>query len=296
MQGGSTPEPSLPGSGDAGFGSGRAGEHSARTSASSDDGNSLWNDISGPYWMEDPSPVRRRSQQSNSGAGGLPAGRLPRDSRQAIAIFNKAKSAEKAVAELVKSGFLPEPASATAVAGYLVRNDGKLDLAKVGDFLGGSDELNKGVCNEMLQTLNFEGMPLDRALRRMISLIKLPGEAQKIDRIIEQFAINWVAANPGVVDHVDTAQIIAFSLVMLNVDAHNDAIKKERRMTLEQYTRNLRGICKDGSSPDPQMLGGFYERVARFEWAVEEKIAMTIIHQGCASALGLEPRASRTVP
>ena len=185
------------------------------------------------------------------------------------------------MAELVKSEFLPEP-SVTAVAGFLVRNDGKLDLAKVGDFLGGSDELNRGVCNEMLRTLNFVEMPLDRALRRMISLIKLPGEAQKIDRIIEQFAINWVDANPNLLDHVDTAQIIAFSLVMLNVDAHNDAIKKERRMTLEQYTRNLRGICKDGSSPDPTMLAGFYGRVARFEWAVEEKESMTIIHQGCA--------------
>ena len=33
------------------------------------------------------------------------------------------------------------------------------------------------------------------------------------------------------IDHVDTAQILAFSLVMLNTDAHNDAIRKDRKMT-----------------------------------------------------------------
>ena len=46
------------------------------------------------------------------------------------------------------------------------------------------------------------------------------------------------------------AQILAFSLVMLNVDAHNDAIKKERKMTLQQYTRN-----GDSLSPDPAVSG-----------------------------------------
>ena len=38
--------------------------------------------------------------------------------------------------------------------------------------------------------------------------------------------MNYVDANPKALDHVDTAQILAFSLVMLNVDAHNDNIKR----------------------------------------------------------------------
>ena len=67
------------------------------------------------------------------------------------------------------------------------------------------------VCNALLQTLDFGGMPLDSALRRMIALIRLPGEAQKIDRIIEQFAINFVEANPIALDHVDTAQVQSHS-------------------------------------------------------------------------------------
>ena len=157
---------------------------------------------------------------------------------------------------------------ADEVAAFFLRNDGKLDATMVGDYLGGHEEMQREVLQKVLAAVKLEGLPLDSALRKTIALIKLPGEAQKIDRIIEQFAIRWVAANPGVIDHVDTVQILAFSLVMLNVDAHNDNIKRERKMSLSQYRNNLRGICKDGSSPDGEMLEGLYARVCRHEWQV----------------------------
>ena len=35
------------------------------------------------------------------------------------------------------------------------------------------------------------------SLRRVIALVKLPGEAQKIDRIIEAFAHHFCSCNPG---------------------------------------------------------------------------------------------------
>ena len=57
----------------------------------------------------------------------------------------------------------------------------------------------------------------------MIALVKLPGEAQKIDRIIEAFAGHFCRCNPGAIDHVDTAQILAFSLVMLNTGGQQRA-------------------------------------------------------------------------
>ena len=103
----------------------------------------------------------------------------------------------------------------------------------------------------MVETLQFAGLPLDSALRRMIALIKLPGEAQKIERVIAAFGTHYMACNPGVIDHLDTAEIMAFSLVMLNVDAHNDQIRKDKKMLEHQYVRQFKGICKEppGSSP-----------------------------------------------
>ena len=118
----------------------------------------------------------------------------------------------------------------------------------------------------MLARCDFRNLPLDVALRKMISFVKLPGESQKIDRIVSQFARRYMACNPSTpIDHEDTAYMIAFSLTMLNVDAHNQNIPQRRKMTEAAYLRNLRGVCKDGSSPDEMMLRGFYGRVARYE-------------------------------
>ena len=82
---------------------------------------------------------------------------------------------------------------------------------------------------------------------------------------------------------MDTAQVLAFSLVMLNTDAHNDAIRKDRKMTLQQYKNNLRGICKDGSSPDPKMLEAMYVGICRFPWQVEEREHVVKVREGWRS-------------
>ena len=183
----------------------------------------------GPLWMEDDAETKRRSRTAS-----LPdSGRPPRDPSAVTSTFNRAKSAEKGIRTLIDLQMLAG-GSAAEIASFFLRNDGKLDATKVGDYLGGHEEIQRDALQVVLAAVPLAGLPLDSALRKTIALIKLPGEAQKIDRIIEQFAIRWVAANPGLVDHVDTAQILAFSLVMLNVDAHNDNIKRERKMSLSQ--------------------------------------------------------------
>jgi len=245
---------------------GRIGAEALGTSADS------LAEASGPLWMEDPLEAKRnRSRPSIEG--------LARDPSFVRAVFSHASSPEKGIRALIEQGHLGEGGAAD-IASFFLRNDGKLDPSKVGDYLGGNDSVQREALQHVLSTIQLEGLPLDSALRKTISMIKLPGESQKIDRIIEQFAIQWLAANPGAVDHVDTAQIIAFSLVMLNVDAHNDNIKRERKMTLAQYKNNLRGICKDGSSPDADMLTGLYNRVCRHEWQVEERSQMRVLREG----------------
>ena len=178
-------------------------------------------------------------------------------------MFNNASSAAKGLKALRAKGFLAE--GAQPVCDFFIANDGKLDLDKIGDILGSDGDECRAVCRFMIGSLPLAGLSLDSSLRRVIALIKLPGEAQKIDRIIEAFAGHFCSCNPGAIDHVDTAQILAFSLVMLNTDAHNDSI---RGMTLPQYQSNLRGICKDGSNPDAKMLEGMYIGICRFPWQV----------------------------
>lgn len=74
---------------------------------------------------------------------------------------------------------------------------------------------------------------------------RLPGEAQKIDRIMECFAQRYHENNPGMFPDSDTAYLLAFSLIMLNTDAHNPAIK--HKMTKKAFVANNTGIRgKDG--------------------------------------------------
>ncbi len=52
-------------------------------------------------------------------------------------------------------------------------------------------------------------------------LCRLPGEAQKIDRIMEKFAERYCRDNPAVFPNADGAYLLAFAIIMLNTDAHN---------------------------------------------------------------------------
>ena len=216
-------------------------------------------------WMED-RPSSRRQTWSEACSPVNASRAAHRALRAELAMFNNASSAAKGLKALRAKGFLAE--GAQPVCDFFIANDGKLDLVKIGDFLGSDGDECRAVCRFMIGSLPLAGLSLDSSLRRVIALVKLPGEAQKIDRIIEAFAGHFCSCNPGAIDHVDTAQILAFSLVMLNTDAHNPAIKQERKMTLPQYQKNLRGVCKDGSSPDAKMLEGMYIGICRFPWQV----------------------------
>lgn len=50
---------------------------------------------------------------------------------------------------------------------------------------------------------------------------RLPGEAQKIDRIMEAFAARYCACNPNAFPTTDGAYLLSFAIIMLNTDAHN---------------------------------------------------------------------------
>jgi Sec7-like guanine-nucleotide exchange factor len=53
---------------------------------------------------------------------------------------------------------------------------------------------------------------------------RLPGEAQKIDRLMEKFAERYVSCNPGSFKSADVAYVLAYSVIMLNTDAHNPQV------------------------------------------------------------------------
>jgi hypothetical protein len=101
----------------------------------------------------------------------------------------------------------------------------------------------------------------DQALRKYLSFFRLPGEAQKIDRMMASFAQRYHVHNPdSVFASSDAAYILAFSTIMLNTDAHNPAIKKQNKMTKAQFIGNNRGI-NEGQDLPAEYLSNLYDRI-----------------------------------
>jgi hypothetical protein len=69
----------------------------------------------------------------------------------------------------------------------------------------------------------------------------------------------------------DTAYILAFSIIMLNTDAHNPAVKK--KMTKERWIANNRGINNGGDLP-ADMLERLYNSIVSNEIKLDGAVRM----------------------
>ena len=144
--------------------------------------------------------------------------------------------------------------SPVGVAAFLRTYQDRLDKTTVGEYLGREREYEGGFClkvlHEYVEMMDFEGMAFDIAIRYFLSGFRLPGEAQKIDRLMEKFAERYFIQNRDTFASADMAFILAFSTIMLQTNLHNPAIKDDKRMTKEQFIKQNKGISADGELPD----------------------------------------------
>ena len=112
------------------------------------------------------------------------------------------------------------------------------------------------------QRFDFAGLAFVEAVRAYLSPFRLPGEAQKIDRIMCTFSAHYCTNNPGVFADDDAAYVLAFAIIMLNTDAHSSQIKK--RMTLPEFISNNRGINAGDDLPE-QLLSSVYHDITHRE-------------------------------
>ena len=73
---------------------------------------------------------------------------------------------------------------------------------------------------------------------------RLPGEAQKIDRMMECFAQRYCQLNPNIFTNPDTCYVLSFAVIMLNTSLHNPSVKD--KPTVEQFISMNRGINNGG--------------------------------------------------
>ncbi|XP_069795909.1 IQ motif and SEC7 domain-containing protein 1 isoform X4 [Narcine bancroftii] len=188
--------------------------------------------------------------------------------RIGLNLFNK--KPEKGIQYLIERGFVPD--TPVGVAHFLLQRKG-LSRQMIGEFLGNRQkQFNRDVLDCVVDEMDFSGMELDEALRKFQAHIRVQGEAQKVERLIEAFSQRYCICNSGVVRQFrnpDTIFILAFAIILLNTDMYSPNVKPERKMKLEDFVKNLRGV-DDGEDIPRETLIGIYERIRKRELKTNE--------------------------
>ncbi|XP_062562458.1 IQ motif and SEC7 domain-containing protein 1 isoform X1 [Armigeres subalbatus] len=187
-----------------------------------------------------------------------------RQYRVGLNLFNK--KPERGITYLIRKGFLEN--TPQGVARFLISRKG-LSRQMIGEYLGNlQNQFNMAVLDCFAGELDLSGMQVDVALRKFQGYFRMPGEAQKIERLMEVFSARYCQCNTDIVARLrsnDTVFVLAFAIIMLNTDLHTPNLKPERRMRCDDFIKNLRGI-DDCHDIDRDMLTGIYERVKANEF------------------------------
>ncbi|XP_051913901.1 IQ motif and SEC7 domain-containing protein 1 isoform X2 [Hippocampus zosterae] len=186
-----------------------------------------------------------------------------RQYRIGLNLFNK--KPEKGIQYLIERGFVSD--TPVGIARFILERKG-LSRQMIGEFLGNRQkQFNKDVLDCVVDEMDFSGMDLDDALRKFQAQIKVQGEAQKVERLIEAFSQRYCVCNPVLVrqfQNPDTIFILAFAIILLNTDMYSPNVKAERKMKLEDFIKNLRGV-DNGQDIPRDLLVGIYQRIEKWE-------------------------------
>ena len=197
---------------------------------------------------------------------------------------------KRGIKTLLNDGFINSD-SPEDVASFILQTE-SLNKAMIGEYLGEGEPQNVAIMHAFVDSMDFTRRRFVDALRQFLQSFRLPGEAQKIDRFMLKFAERYITGNPNAFANADTAYVLAYSVIMLNTDQHSAKIKG-RRMTLEDFIKNNRGINDNQDLPD-EYLAGIYDEIAHNEIVLNAEretaaatgSALTATSGGIASRVG----------
>ena len=160
------------------------------------------------------------------------------------------------------------------IAQFLLKGEG-LNKTAIGDYLGEKNDFNLKVLDAFIELHDFTNLILVQALRQFLWSFRLPGEAQKIDRMMEKFATRYCQQNPGVFSNTDTCYVLSFAIIMLNTALHNPSVKD--KPTLEKFISMNRGINNGGDLPK-ELLASLFESIKQEPFKIPEDDGNDLMH------------------
>uniref|UniRef100_A0A8K9V7G7 Cytohesin 3 n=2 Tax=Oncorhynchus TaxID=8016 RepID=A0A8K9V7G7_ONCMY len=160
------------------------------------------------------------------------------------------------------------------VSQFLYKGEG-LNKTVIGDYLGERDDFNLKVLQAFVDLHEFADLNLVQALRQFLWSFRLPGEAQKIDRMMEAFASRYCSCNPGVFQSTDTCYVLSFAIIMLNTSLHNPNVRD--KPPVERFISMNRGINEGGDLPE-DLLRNLYESIKSEPFKIPEDDGNDLTH------------------
>jgi len=160
------------------------------------------------------------------------------------------------------------------VAQFLYKEEG-LNKTAIGDYLGEKNDFNEAVLKAFVELHDFTDLILVQALRQFLWSFRLPGEAQKIDRMMETFAQRYCQLNPDIFTNPDTCYVLSFAIIMLNTSLHNPSVKD--KPSVDQFITMNRGI-NDGENLPRELLISLYESIKTEPFKIPEDDGNDLMH------------------
>lgn len=128
-----------------------------------------------------------------------------RQYRVGLNLFNK--KPEKGITYLIRRGFLEN--TPQGVARFLISRKG-LSRQMIGEYLGNlQNQFNMAVLECFAGELDLSGMQVDVALRKFQAYFRMPGEAQKIERLMEIFSQRYCQCNSDVIARLRSSDTVS---------------------------------------------------------------------------------------
>lgn len=175
------------------------------------------------------------------------------------------------------------------------------EMGKDGDLCHKCDrkDFHAEVLVRYVEEFEFGGHSLLTCMRIFLSVFRLPGEAQQIDRILVAFSERCHSlcneGLSGVLENAEVTYLLCFSIIMLNTDRHNPNIRQDRKMTLEQFIRNNINYGKDVNQTKPlprEFLENIYQAISEQPIRTEPDDMSAIITEEVLMDMQLQNRAN----
>merc|ERR1712130_871346 len=179
--------------------------------------------------------------------------------RVGLNLFNT--NPDMGVDYLVKQNFIE--LSPLSVAKFLF-NTPSLSKLKVGQYLG---QFESAFCAKVLslfvQEFDFTGLRFDKAVRKLMTCVKMPENPDKIEKIIEAFVKRFVKCNSSSgakSENTENLITLGCSIIQLNSDIHvrNSSMKAAKKLTEKDFLTkvNLHDM-------DQKLLKNIYKSVKK---------------------------------